>query len=146
MTNPKLPSLPELGAPSALAALPKLMSLAEQAKANENPLDRNNALYLNDTKHDSALNAAVIGDEFAAMREARKKQAEAVERSNDSEFWCAVYFQTREQKEAFINHSGIKQDKYVDGQTAAAAMGIALPARPAPYKLGKVDRKLPDLT
>jgi len=112
----------------------------------ENPLDRNNPLYLNDAEHDSALDAPVIGDEFAAMREARKKQAEAVELSNDSEFWCAFYFQTREQKEVFINHFGIKQDKYVDGQAAAAAMGIELPARPAPYKLGKVDRNLADLT
>lgn len=143
---PALPALPKLGGLPALPALPKLKTITEMAKANENPLDRNNEHYLNDAEHDSELDAGVIADEFAVIRAARKQQAEAIELANDSEFWFAMYFQTREQKEAFVAALGLKQDKYIDGQEAARIMGIALPPRPAPYKVGKVDRKLAELT
>ncbi|WP_211440941.1 hypothetical protein [Collimonas humicola] len=143
---PALPALPKLGGLPALPTLPKLKTIAEMERANENPLDRNNERYLNDAEHDSELDAGVIADEFATLRAARKQQADAIELANDSEFWFAMYFQTREQKEAFVAALGLKQDKYIDGQEAARILGITLPPRPAPYKVGKVDRKLAALT
>jgi hypothetical protein len=152
MTKPKLPELPTLPKLGGLPSLPapgkvsKPKTIAELEAENSNPLDRNNPNYINEAEHDADLDVAVIADEFKAIRAARAQQAAAVELANDSEFWCAFYFQTREQKEAFVKFFGIEQDKYIDGEVAAAKMGIELPPRPAPYKVGRVDKKLADLT
>jgi hypothetical protein len=135
-----LPSMPKPG------ELPKMKSLAEMQAAAINPLDRNSENYLDNGEHDAALDVETIRDEFAEIRAAREQQAAAVELANDSEFWFGVYFQTRAQKEAFVAALGIEQDKYLDGQVLADAMGIKLPPRPAPYKVGRVDKKLADLT
>lgn len=150
---PSLPSLPTLNAPAskpgampALAPLPKMKTLAELELEATNPLDRNNERYTGDAEHDALLDMEVIEDEFAAIHAARKQQAEAVELANDSEFWFCMYFQTREQKEAFVKHFGFATDKYIDGQEAARQLGIELPARPAPYKVGRIDAKLAKLT
>ncbi len=141
-----LPVLPKPGALPVMTAIPKPKTIAELALEQVNPLDRNNELYINDAEHDANLDVGVIADEFKAIRDARAKQAAAVELANDSEYWFAVYFQTREQKEAFVKAVGLVQDKYIDGLQLAAALKIALPPRPAPYKVGKVDRKLSELT
>lgn len=65
----------------------------------------------------------------ASLRNEKKKQEEMF----DSEFWCAVYFQSREQKLAFLAGLELlltKGDKYVDGQELADKLGIKLPAGP----------------
>lgn len=141
-----LPALPKLGALPTIGAMPKTKTIAELALEQTNPLDVNSEDYNGNAEHDSALDAATIGDEFKAIREARAKQAAAVELANDSEFWFAVHFQTREQKEAFVQALGIAQDKYIDGQQLAQVLNISLPPRPAPYKIAKVDKKLAELT
>ena len=151
---PTLPALPALQRPNKLGTplrlnlptIQKPLTLAEMQRSMENPLDRNNDKYTDDAEHDALLDMEVIKDEFAAIHAARKQQADAIELANDSEFWCAFYFQSRAQKEAFLQHFGIKQDKYIDGQDAADAMGITLPKRTAPYKVGKVDKKLMAIT
>lgn len=142
---PKL-NLPTIKKAGSAAPMVKMKSIKELEAERVNPLDRNNEHYLNDAEHDSNLDIAVIADEFAAIHAARAQQAAAIELANDSEFWFAMYFQTREQCEAFVNHFGLEQNKYIDGQAAAEKMGVPLPKRPAPYKVGKIDRKLADLT
>ena len=144
-------SIPKLEKPAMIpmkkpTAMPKIKSIAEIQAEQSNPLDRNNEHYTNDAEHDSALDIAVIGGEFAEIRAARAQQAAAIELANDTEFWFAMYFQTREQCIAFCAHFGLEQDKYVDGIAAAEKMGVPLPKRPAPYKVGRVDKKLADLT
>lgn len=49
----------------------------------------------------------------------------------DTEFWCAFYFQTREQKEEFLRKLELLElgDKYIDGMEAARVMGISLTSR-----------------
>ena len=44
----------------------------------------------------------------------------------DSEYWICVCFQSREQKEAFLEKAGLMQygDKYLDGMDVAQHMGI----------------------
>jgi len=147
---PPLPVLPKLGEHlpklGALPVIAKPLTIAEIAAANVNPLDRNNDHYMNDAEHDSNLDVAVIGGEFAALRDARAQQAAAIELANDTEYWCAFYFQSRAQKEAFVKFFALEQDKYIDGMAAATKMGIELPPRPAPYKVGKLDKKLVALT
>lgn len=48
--------------------------------------------------------------------------------ATDSEFWVAVCFQTRAQKDEFLQKSGLSKigDKYLDGMKVAKQMGIKL--------------------
>lgn len=138
-------TLPTLG---ALPTLAKPKTLEELQAEAVNPLDaRNGELYDPDSPEQNLmLDNCAIEDEFAAIHEARKGQAEAVAIANDSEFWFAAYFQTREQCEAFCRALNLSTDKFVDGQELAAACGIELPKRTVQYKAGKIDKKLADLT
>lgn len=76
------------------------------------------------------LNALQAGFKKRASDEARRFAL-----ATDTEYWACLCFQTREQKEAFLAAVGIDHlgDKYIDGQAAAKAMGIALPSADVPY-------------
>ena len=65
----------------------------------------------------------------------------------DSEFWFAICFQTREQKDAFLKATRWAQqgDKYLDGQWVAKQLAIDLPPADIRYNVGKTDRKLNEL-
>lgn len=54
--------------------------------------------------------------------------------ATDSEYWVCVCFQTREQKEDFLDRMGWTPmgDKYLDGLDVAALHGIKLPPAPQP--------------
>jgi len=49
--------------------------------------------------------------------------------TTDSEYWCALVFQSREQVDAFVRAAGwlLAGDKYIDGRFVAKKMGIRLP-------------------
>lgn len=48
--------------------------------------------------------------------------------ATDSEFWCALCFETRAQKEEFLRKLGVLAhgDKYLDGRLVAEKLGIVL--------------------
>lgn len=121
-------------------------SLIEAPAAETGPLDEVDG----ETSEEVAAKQAELARAILSNREQREGQKKAIELANDTEFWFAVYFQTREQKEAFlraIGYGGAQDpDKYLDGQELAEKQGIKLPARPAPYKVGRIDKKLADLT
>ena len=58
----------------------------------------------------------------AQSKEERKTFIENV----DSEYWVAICFQSREQKDEFLVQAGLAQygDKYLDGMDVAEHMGI----------------------
>ena len=145
---PDLPGLPELPDLPDLDDLPELTLLDLNMEPVPNPFD---AIDDEDDMSLEELGQAedkVIDDEFKAIREGREQQRKAIELANDSEYWFAVYFQTREQKEAFLHAVKWFQhgDKYLDGRWLAKKMNVVLPPRPAPYKVGRLDKKLTDLT
>lgn len=156
-TLPSLPALPALGKPGTLPKLPALVkpapvvlrTLAEQAALDANPLDVNEPLYTGNTEHDTSLDTTTMMDAFSSIRNARAEQAAAVALANETEYWFCVYFQSTAQKDAYLAAMmaplGIDSDKYIDGVALAAAQGVALPKRPAPYKVGRLDKKLSDL-
>lgn len=85
--------------------------------------------YSGNAEADSALEL----NEFQRQaKNALKREQKLQEQAFDTEFWFAVYFQSREQKEAFL--VGLEMladgDKYLDGQALAEKLGIALPAGP----------------
>jgi len=89
-----------------------------------------------------------VNEQFKAIHDGRRQQQEAVQLANEPEYWFAVYFQTREQKETFLRLAKwiAHGDKYLDGQWVAKKMGFELPPRPSKYKVGRLDSKLTDLT
>ncbi len=52
----------------------------------------------------------------------------------DSEYWFAICFQTREQKEEFLKKLGLFEigDKYLDGMKVAKKLGVTLESRVPP--------------
>lgn len=74
-----------------------------------------------------AQDAAV---EFTALeqgyRDRAKAESDRFKRATDSEFWFAVCFTTREEKEAFLQAAGLSHlgDKYLDGRQVAHALDV----------------------
>ena len=68
-------------------------------------------------------------------------------RAVDSEYWVAICFQSRAQKEAFIKGMGLSLygDKYLDGARIASKFGIVLPTALASKPLKKLDSGLADM-
>lgn len=83
--------------------------------------------YSGDLEKDSA---AEFGALTVAYRERAKAEADRFTNATDSEFWFAVCFKTREEKEAFLKAAGVKLklmgDKYLDGRQLAAVLGIKI--------------------
>lgn len=81
--------------------------------------------YSGDLQQDAA-------SEFTALEEGYRNRAKAeadrFKRATDSEFWFAVCFTTREEKEAFLRAAGLADlgDKYLDGNDVAHHLGIPL--------------------
>ena len=73
--------------------------------------------------------------EFSALREgfkARlKREKSGFSRATDSEFWFAVCFRSREDKEAFLSairaRRSLMGDKYLDGYKLAKLLGVEMP-------------------
>ena len=78
-------------------------------------------------------------------RQFAKAKTTAIQR-NDSEYWVAVCFQSRAQKEEFLRNARVTADdgdKYLDGVMLASKLGIALTPDTAPLlESGKIDPKL----
>jgi hypothetical protein len=85
-----------------------------------------------DPEVDARATLDAVSEGFRARM---RDEANRFRDSTDSEFWFAVCFQSREQKEAFLGALKVllHGDKYVDGQVLAEALGIALPKADVRY-------------
>lgn len=63
-----------------------------------------------------------------AFKDRNEAEAKLRVEATDSEFWVALCFETRAQKEEFLAKVGLLAwgDKYLDGRLMAKAMGIVL--------------------
>ena len=61
-----------------------------------------------------------------AFRARRDQEAGRFRAATDSEFWFAVCFESRAEKEAFLRAAGLFEcgDKYLDGRAVAERLGI----------------------
>lgn len=66
---------------------------------------------------------------FIARAQAENARMEA---ATDSEYWCCLVFQSREQLDTFIAATGWGDvdERYHDGQAIAKKLGVALPPGP----------------
>ena len=95
----------------------------------------------------------VLSEAEAAFKARAQAEADRFELATDSEFWVAIGFQSRRQKEQFLqalrDKLGLKDDgdKYLDGWEVAKALGITLDREQVPYNTSaKVDKKWLSLT
>lgn len=62
------------------------------------------------------------------FRDRAKREAERFRLATDSEYWLAVCFKTREDKEKFLRNAKLLGigDKYMDGYAVAQALGVPM--------------------
>lgn len=81
--------------------------------------------YTGQLDKDSAAELAALQEGFSQRANAEKRR---FVRATDSEFWFAVCFETREDKEKFLRNAGVKMnlhgDKYINGRDLAKVLGI----------------------
>lgn len=79
----------------------------------------------------------------ASFRERIKTENNRFQNTTDSEYWFAMCFQSREQKDAFLRAMNLFLigDKYLDGVEVAKQLGIDVPEANIKYLPdGKVDK------
>lgn len=81
--------------------------------------------YTGDLEADSK---AELGALAAGWRERTSTEADRYKNTTDSEYWFALCFKTRADKEKFLAATGLMPlgDKYLDGHRAATALGVDL--------------------
>lgn len=102
---------------------------------DENPL--NGIDYTGDLEEDAQQEVS------AALRHVidhRKSMREDWRITVDTEFWLAICFQSRDQKEEFLQKAGLSHlgDKYLNGLQVAESLGIVI--EEIPLKSRPVDR------
>lgn len=102
-------------------------------KNNKNPLD--DITYTGDVEADSQ---AEVNEILTGFKDRAKAEQDRFALATDSEFWVAMCFQSREQKEVFLKALNWLQygDKYIDGCSIADAIGIELPEVRLPKPTG----------
>lgn len=110
----------------------------------ENPLA--SVEYTGNPETDTVAEASAI---LTSFRQRGKDEKATYRAATDSEFWFAICFRTREQKDAFLAATGwnLFGDKYLDGHDLALMMDIELPedARFLKRKT-RIDKRLIALT
>lgn len=134
-----------------LAGLPELADLPDlDAKRMDEPAEQPDPFadiqHTGDAEADSKEEMSALLKGFAGRAKAEKERFVL---AVDSGYWCAVCFQTRAQKEAFLRALKLLDDalmgQYIDGQRLAKALGIELPKADVPYRPAKLDRRLAEL-
>lgn len=110
-------------------------SKAEAAKlARRNPPSEyvQPSLKTGDVEADSRAELDAVAQGF---RKRGRDEEKRFRDTLDSEFWFAVCFQTRAQKEAFLTAAKLilHGDKYLDGRVVTKAMGIEIPPADVKY-------------
>ena len=77
-----------------------------------------------------------MSEVLKGFKQRAKREESRYWQTVDSEYWCCFCFQTREQKEEFLQKLGLLDlgDKYLDGLQVAQALGVELesPTPPMP--------------
>lgn len=94
-----------------------------------------------DSEKDCKAMTSVASQAFKAKA---KNEAKIFKDNTDTEYWFAVCFQSREQKDAFLEALDLKNhgDKYLDGQFVAKKLGVTLPVVKRKFNTGEVEKSM----
>ena len=86
----------------------------------------------------------IISETLQSFQDRAKVEAKRFEKATDTEYWFCCYFQTREEKEAFLKAAKLFEhgDKYLDGHFVAKKLGIQFEKDQTGYPQQKIDKKL----
>lgn len=130
MTSPADPNsdlLAQLQATAAIGGPTSQADLLAQLNAEPEPDPLSGIEYTGDLATDSTAEL----DELArGFRERTAREDERFRLATDSEYWFALCFKSRQEKDAFLKAARLFHigDKYLDGLAAAAVLGVAMPA------------------
>lgn len=93
------------------------------ARAGEVPDPLADVEYTGSVEVDAAAEVSALESAFKSRRVAEDRR---FRNATDSEFWFAVYFQSRAEKESFLRAIGALRlgDKYIDGAALAKVLGL----------------------
>ncbi|XVV05344.1 hypothetical protein ACQPW3_08110 [Actinosynnema sp. CA-248983] len=137
MTSPPEPTgdpnadlLAQLQATAAVGGPTSQADLLAQLNAEPEPDPLAGVEYTGDLATDAATELDAVAQGF---RDRTKREDERFRLATDSEYWFAVCFKTRADKEAFLAAARLMPigDKYLDGYAVARALGIPMPTEPA---------------
>lgn len=121
----------------------KPLKFGKKLKKEKNPLDE--IEYIGNAATDSLAEMSVVESEFKARaKEENKRFIEAT----DSEYWIALCFQTRAQKEEFLEKLKLIDlgDKYLDGLKVAKRLNVDIESPTPADRKFKVDKVWDSLT
>ncbi|MFD8494251.1 hypothetical protein [Amycolatopsis sp. NPDC059657] len=118
--------LAQLQASAAIGGHTSQDELLAQLNAEPEPDPLADVDYSGDLAKDSDAELDALAKGF---RERTKREDERFKLATDSEYWFAVCFKTREDKDAFLAAARLLPvgDKYLDGYAVAHTLGITLP-------------------
>ncbi|MFK0249269.1 hypothetical protein ACIQUM_31610 [Amycolatopsis azurea] len=96
-----------------------------QLNADPEPDPLADVEYTGDLPEDSRRELTALQQGF---RDRARREAERFRLATDSEFWIAVCFKTREDKEKFLRNAKLLAigDKYMDGYAVASTLGVPM--------------------
>ncbi|WP_181771273.1 hypothetical protein [Amycolatopsis pittospori] len=99
--------------------------LLAQLNADPEPDPLADVEYTGDVPEDSRRELTALQQGF---RDRAKREAERFRLATDSEYWIAVCFKTREDKEKFLRNAKLLPigDKYMDGYAVAKVLGVPM--------------------
>jgi hypothetical protein len=109
---------------------------APALKANQQSRSTEEGLTIKDLQ-DVELKVRKVTAPKSNVRQQELKEAKRRQDVTDSEYWVALCFESREQKEEFLRKltaRGVStegEDKYVDGRKFARMLGVAVTPDPA---------------
>ncbi|SFO82803.1 hypothetical protein SAMN05421810_10192 [Amycolatopsis arida] len=117
--------LARLSAQAAVGDQQSNDDILAQLNAEPEPDPLADVEYTGDLPEDSRreLNALQQG-----FRDRARREAERFRLATDSEYWIAVCFKSREDKERFLRNAGLLAigDKYMDGYAVARVLGVPM--------------------
>jgi hypothetical protein len=118
--------LAQLQATAAIGGPTSQDDLLAQLNAEPEPDPLADVEYTGDLAADSEAELDALARGF---RERTKREDERFRLATDSEYWFAVCFKTREDKDAFLTAARLLAlgDKYLDGYAVARTLGIPMP-------------------
>jgi hypothetical protein len=118
--------LAQLQASAAIGGPTSNEELLAQLNAEPEPDPLADVEYTGDLATDSAAELDTLAKGF---RDRTKREDERFRLATDSEYWFAVCFKSRADKDAFLAAARLMQvgDKYLDGYAVARTLGIEMP-------------------
>lgn len=100
----------------------KPLSKIGRKKSDPTPDPLAEVEYTGNIEADAAAELSALQ---SAYRERAKNEADRFVAATDSEYWCCVCFENREERERFMKAIREHKDtKYITGEKLAAALGI----------------------